>query len=112
MRTMCSLTAEEIRQIVNDIWEPNEITKIKRNTRTESISFTITTTWGEGDTEVDVDDRICIRNPFDYGEDAIDPDDPGFPVNEADYERLRQFCYAKGIFPTYLDKNNPYKREW
>ena len=37
MRTMCSLTAEEIRQIVNDIWEPNEITKIKRNTRTDSI---------------------------------------------------------------------------
>ena len=54
-----------------------------------------------------ISDKLTLKNPFDYGEEAICID---FQINSADYKKLKQFCFAKGIYGRSIDflLDNPY----
>lgn len=111
-RKFTDLTIEEIRFIVNEIFSPKKITNIKVHKRDEEITCTIYTEWETTDddgklvTEVIPDDLI-FRNPFDYGEDAIWA---AFSLTADDYNKLKSFCYAKGIYGLSIKWliHNPY----
>ncbi len=111
---MYDLSDEDVKRIVDDIFSPTKITNIRRNKKTDTVSCTIYTEWegkdedGKKETDI-IADRVTFRNPFDYGpDDAIEFEDPNFPVDQKDLKTLMQFCYAKGIQPEYLKKDNPY----
>ncbi len=105
------LTDEEVRQIVTDMFSPKKITNIKRSKRRDEITCTIYTEWAsyEAGREVidTIADEIELRNPFDYGKDAIWAQ---FNVVDEDYTKLKQFCFAKGIYGAAIKwlLNNPY----
>ena len=106
------LTDEEVRQIVRDIFQPTKITCIKRSKQYDEITCKIYTEWStteDDGTVVDelIPDELTLKNPFDYGEEAIQVD---FQVNSADYKKLKQFCFAKGIYGYAIDFlfDNPY----
>jgi len=101
------LSKDEIKQIVTDIFHPKKVTNIE--THKEEITCTIYTEWESRDEETTlIADTLTLRNPFKYGEDAIDI---GFSVNGSDYLKLKQFCFAKGIFHENWVKDNPYLQE-
>lgn len=104
-RKFTDLTKDEVRQIVQDIFEPKRITNIKVSKTYDEITCNIYTEWGD-DAEL-VCDELTLKNPFDYGEDAIIVD---FQVNRDDYMKLKQFCYAKGIYGVAIEWmfDNPY----
>lgn len=109
-RKFTDLSKDEIEQIVNDIFQPKKITNIEKHKRDEEITCTIYTEWESyddyGKLEIDlIPDTLTLRNPFDYGEDAIEAN---FQVRYADYLQLKQFCFAKGIYSERLIKDNPY----
>ena len=111
-RTFLSLTDEEIRQIVTDIFNAKKVTCIKRSKMYDEISCKIYTEWestdDDGNTVTELcDDILTLRNPFNYGEGALCVD---FPLRRDDYDRLRSFCYAKGIYGIQIEWliNNPY----
>ena len=101
-KNFLDLTDEDIRQIVTDIFAPEKITCIKRNKHWDEISCKIYTIWGD-DEEV-IADELILKDPFVYGEDAIQVD---FGVRYRDYERLKQFCVSRGIYPHWF-RHNPY----
>jgi len=103
---------DEIRFIVNEMFKPKRITNIKVYKRDEEITCTIYTEWETTDDEgneeiVMLPDEITLRNPFDYGEKGIQAN---FGLNNNDYTKLKQFCYAKGIYGQSIEWliNNPY----
>ena len=103
------LSKDEIKQIVTDIFHPKKITNIETHKKEEEITCTIYTEWEGRDEETTlIADTLTLRNPFKYGEDAIEVD---FSVNGSDYLKLKQFCFAKGIFHENLVKDNPYLQE-
>ncbi len=114
-RKFLDLTDDEIRQVVNDIFSPKKITCIKKSKKWDEITCKIYTEWETTDDDgnkVDelIPDEITLKNPFDYGEEAIHAD---FQVNREDYCTLKQFCFAKGIFGYQIDwlLNNPYEAD-
>lgn len=109
-RKFTDLSKDEIRQIVSDIFHPKKITNIETHKRDEEITCTIYTEWegrdDNGNPEIDlIPDTLTLRNPFEYGEDAIEVD---FPLRYNDYLKLKQFCFAKGIFNEDWVNDNPY----
>lgn len=109
------LTNDEIRQIVNDIFQPKKISCIKKSKEWDEITCKIYTKWesvdDSGKIVVDlIGDTITLRNPFNYGKDAIEAD---FRINKDDYDKLKQFCYAKGIYGESIEwlVNNPYMKQ-
>ncbi len=112
MRKFTDLTKDEIKFIVNEIFSPKKITNIKVHKKDDEISCTIYTEWhttdDDGKDVIDViPDEIELRNPFDYGENAIWAQ---FSLNHEDYSKLKSFCYAKGIYGASIEwlTNNPY----
>lgn len=106
-REFLSLTNEEIKQIVTDMFSPKKITCIKKSKKYDEITCNIYTEWGTDDDDggvLCVCDELTLRNPFVYNEDSISVD---FQVKGSDYTSLKQFCFAKGIVPDWI-KNNPY----
>ena len=113
-RNFLDLTDDEVKQIVTDMFDPKKITCINRHKRDDMITCKIYTEWkttdDDGNTIPELfSDEITLRNPFDYGEDAIDSD---FQIQRSDYTKLKQFCFAKGIYGAALDwlLNNPYTK--
>lgn len=112
---MYDLSDEDVKQIVDDIFSPTKINNIRRNKKTDTVSCTIYTEWegkdedGKKETHI-IADRVTFRNPFDC-DDAIEFEDPNAPVEQKELKTLMQFCYAKGIRPEYLIKDNPYLAE-
>ncbi len=113
-RKFTDLTKEEIRQIIQDIFSPKRITNIVVHKRDDEITAGIYTDWysydDDGKEEITtVKDDITLRNPFDYGENAIYAD---FSIRRDDFYKLKQFCYAKGIYGESIKwmANNPYLR--
>lgn len=109
-REFMSLTDDEIRQIVTDLFSPKKITCIKRSKKWDEITCKIYTEW-EGDEELGegsliMCDELTLKDPFMYGEDAIHID---MSVHGEDFIRLKQFCFAKGIVPGWV-RNNPYMK--
>ncbi len=107
-REFLSLTDEEIRQIVTDIFEPKKISCIQRHKRGEYISCKIYTEWfwdNESSSQI-VADTLELRDPFKNGSSAIHVD---FSLDPEDYDILKKFCFAKGIVPWAQD--NPYLKK-
>ena len=114
-RNLLDLTNEEVKQIVTDIFSCKKVTNIKRDKKYDEITCNIYTEWhsvnDKGEDEYDtVCDELTLKNPFDYGEDAIHVD---FSVRRDDYKKLKQFCFAKGIYGQEIDFlfDNPYIEE-
>lgn len=110
LRKFTDLSKDEIRQIVSDIFHPKKITNIETHKRDEEITCTIYTEWesydDDGKLEIDlIPDILILRNPFEYGDNAIHV---GFSVGYNDYLKLKQFCFAKGIFHEDWVNDNPY----
>lgn len=113
-RDFLSLTDDEIRQIVTDIFQPQKITCIKRSKRFKEITCKIYTEWcskdDKGNEEYEViPDELILRNPFEFDINyAIHVD---FPIKYADFVVLKQFCFSKGIYGKELREiliENPY----
>lgn len=103
-RKFTSLTDDEVRQIVNDMFSPKKITCIKRSKKYDEITCKIYTEWNDGEDDFVMADELILKDPFKYGEWAIHIN---MSVHEIDYIRLKQFCIAKGICPEWY-RNNPY----
>ena len=106
------LTKDEVRFIVTEMFNPKKVTNIKIHKRDDEITCTIYTEWETTDDDgkdiiVTIPDEVTLYNPFDYGERAIYAD---FSVNGSDYNKLKSFCYAKGIYGASIEwlTNNPY----
>ncbi len=106
-------TEQEVRQIVQDIFNPKRISNIKVHKRDDEITCNIYTEWvskdDDGKEEVTTcKDEIALSNPFDNGEDAIHAD---FSIRKDDYIKLKQFCFAKEIYGESISWmfNNPYE---
>lgn len=100
---------------MTDIFSCKKVTDIKRDKKYDEITCNIYTEWhsvnDKGEDEYDtVCDELTLKNPFDYGEDAIHVD---FSVRRDDYKKLKQFCFAKGIYGQEIDFlfDNPYIEE-
>lgn len=111
-KTFLSLNNEEVKQIVTDMFSPKKITCIKRSKKYDEITCRIYTEWETTDDDGNevielIPDDIELRNPFDYGEYAIHAQ---FQITTDDYIKLKQFCFAKGIYGKSIEwlLNNPY----
>lgn len=102
-REFLSLTNDEVKQIVTDIFAAKKVTNIKRSKKWDEITCKIYTEWKTtDDTGKEVADLIydelTLRDPFKYGEKS------------SDYIKLKQFCVSKGIYPEWY-RNNPYMQK-
>ena len=114
-RKFLDLSEDEIKQIVTDIFSPKKITCIKKSKKWDEITCKIYTEWETTDDDGNeiseiIPDEITLMNPFDYGEDAIQAE---FQLNGNDYKKLKQFCFAKGIYGASIEwlLNNPYEED-
>ena len=114
-REFLSLTNDEIKQIVTDMFSPKRITNIKKSKKYDEITCTIYTEWESFDDDGNkivetIPDEIELQNPFDYGENAIWAQ---FQLTRDDYNKLKQFCFAKGIYGKSIEwmLDNPYIEE-
>ena len=108
-REFLSLTDDEVKQIVTDIFSAKKVKNIKRSKKWDEITCKIYTEWettdDDGKEVVElIPDELTLCDPFKYGEDALQVQ---FQLNSSDYIQLKQFCIAKGILPDWV-KNNPY----
>lgn len=99
-REFLSLTDEEIRFILNDIFYPKAIGKIERDEEWNEITAEMTTEWGNADDE---DGIIEITDEVALSMDEIQVD---FQLDGSDLWRWKQFLLAKGC--NDLLKDNPY----
>ena len=113
MRNFSDLTEEEVREIVQDIFKPEKITCVRKYKKDDEIQCKIYTRWGGGEQdpeEVVVQDELTMRNPFVYGIHSIDVD---FSIDYDDVQKLKKYCFAKGItfgLDDYLH-DNPYLKK-
>ena len=108
-REFLSLTNDEIKQIVTDIFAAKKVTNIKRSKEWDEITCKIYTEWETTDDDGNkipelIPDELTLCDPFKYGQRALQVE---FGLNSSDYVKLKQFCIAKGILPDWV-KNNPY----
>ena len=111
-REFLSLTNDEVKQIVTDIFAPKKVTNIKRSKKWDEITCKIYTEWESTDDDGKkvvelIPDELTLRDPFRYKQNALPVQ---FQLKTSDYIQLKQFCIAKGILPDWV-KNNPYKKE-
>lgn len=97
------LSDDDIRYIVNEIFEPKKIENIVRDEEWESVSFTMTTTWkgDEGEDDFDIEDDVIMYNPFSYNSPFHLP----FNDTENDTEKYKQLCVSLGVLPDWLSDN-------
>lgn len=107
---ICDLSDGDIIRIVTDLFAPKRITNIRRHKRDGCVSCVVYTEWSSPDENgkeetVTCKDAVELRNPFEAGTNAIWTE--GIPLKESDYVKLKQFCFAKGMKPDWME-NNPY----
>lgn len=100
-REFLSMTDDEVRQIITDLFQPQKITCIKRSKKWGEITCNIYTEWDPED-PVTIKDELTMRDPF----STANPLSVDFSVSRADYEKYTKFCAAKGMYPWL--KDNPY----
>lgn len=97
-REFLSLTDEEIRLILTDIFNPVKIENIQRNEELDEITAEITTDgWDDGESVYESTDEVTLK------QNTIQVD---FSVDSEDMLKYKQFLLAKGC--NYLLKDNPY----
>lgn len=111
-RKFISLTDDEVKQIVKDIFYTEKVTCIKRYKRDDEIHCKIYTNWETFDDDgkkikETIPDDVVLKNPFNYGIYSIQVP---FATVDTDYDKLKQFCFAKGIYGKSIEwlVNNPY----
>lgn len=108
-REFLDLTEDEIRQIVTDIFYPKKITCIKKSKKYNEITCKIYTEWETEDEPIICADEIGLTNPFNLS-DASEAISANFTLYASDIQKLKSFCFAKGIYGANIDWliNNPY----
>lgn len=114
-KKITELDDSEIKFIINEIWEPEKITKIHRYKREEKIIVKVKTRWHTTDDDgKDVfyldTEEITLKDPFanNYG---FGYDHNTYSFNEAEeQEKFKKFCLAKGVC-CYLKDNQYLKME-
>lgn len=101
-RDFMSLTDDEVKQIITDLFHPKQIVEIKRDDIFGHIHITFDWEWDEETIMTDTVD-LTLPTPNHSGITA------DFSLTIADYNRYNQFLIAKGC-NEYL-KNNPYLEE-
>lgn len=97
-RDFMSLTDDEIKFIVNDIFQPKSIGAIERIEEWEEIEVAIVTEWGNDEFGVEeIEDIIGLRENIIYSD---------FEILYEDLFKWRQFLLAKGC--NELLKDNRY----
>lgn len=110
-REFMSLTDDEVREIAKDIFQAKEVTRIDRDHKHGMITIEMDSEWRTTENEnsrIDViRDEVRIMNPFDHGTDAIQVP---WEENAEDYIKLKQYCFAKGIYGATITWliDNPY----
>lgn len=100
-REFLSLTDEEIKFIINDIFHPVKVDNTQKNKKHNEITVDITTIWDVGeDEDTEITDEITLT------ESNIIAD---FSLANGDLWKWEQFLLAKGC--DYRLKNNPYVEE-
>ena len=103
-RDFLTLTDEEIKFIVKEMFNTSKISDIRRDEEEREIVCTITTDgWNDGESEnFSIEDELILKQPTLYS--------PGifidFAVGAEEKKKWRQFCLAKGC-NAFLE-NNPY----
>jgi len=82
----------------------------KRNKKYDRITCKVYVEWKSYDDndKIIVEklcDEITLSDPFKYETMSIAAP---FSLKREDYIKLMQFCFAKGVYESYLIKNNPY----
>lgn len=98
-RPITDLTDDEVKQIVNEIYEPDSFIKIVRKTDYDEILVIVCDSdgWRE---------HIHLRDPFKHGY-GFQYDNCTYDYDYDEHEKMfEQFCIAKGV--CHLLKNNPY----
>ncbi len=108
-RNFLTLTDEEIKRLMTDMFDAKKVTCVKRSIRWDEITCKVYTEW-EGDKDAGEDDfvvvdEITLKDPFVYESQAILGG--SMPIKACDFTLLKQFCVSKGIYPEWY-KNNPY----
>jgi hypothetical protein len=103
-REFLSLTDYEIKQIVNDIFNPVKIENINRNSEYNEITCDITTGgWDDGESsDFEVTDTLELKMPT-VNNCGLSID---FSLNKDDIRKWKQFLLAKGC--NELLRDNPY----
>jgi len=102
-RDFISLTDDEIKFIVHEIFNAEKIENINRDEEWKEIACDITTGgWEDGDEMFSVTDTLTLKMPT-LTNCGIQVD---FSINADDIKKWRQFCLAKGC--NDLLKENPY----
>lgn len=102
-REFLSLSDEEIKFIVNEIFHPVKIDNIKRDKAWNAITCDITTDgWKDGETTFSVTDELELRMPS-LNDNGLDVD---FSILAKDCIQYKQYLLSKGC-NEYL-KDNPY----
>ena len=102
-RTFLSLTNEEIKQILTDIFMPSVIADIERDAEKEEIHCRVFLEWTTKDNYHSGIEKVILRDPFLRSGEAIQTE---YPIDEQDIFLYEKFCMAKGINPWLED--NPY----
>lgn len=102
-RDLLTLTDDEIRYILNDIFDPVSIENIQRDKLSYTITADMTTKWNDFEnSDMEIKDEIELSLPglFHTGL-SVD-----FSIDEKDIKKWKMFLLAKGCHP--LLKDNPY----
>lgn len=100
-REFLSLTDEEVRFILNEIFQPVKVENIKRDKEWNEITAEMTTDgWG---VEEDSDETTEITDVIELTVDGMNVD---FSLTSEDILKYQQFLLAKGC--DIRLKNNPY----
>lgn len=101
-REFLDLTEAEIAFILQEIFSPEKIENIKKNTNYNEITAEITTLWQDNEGSFEICDEVVLTLPS--------SSDSGiavkFSVDEDDILKYHQFLLAKGC--DYRLRNNPY----
>ena len=106
-REFLSLTDEEIKFILTEMFNPTKIVNIERDKEWNKITVEMTTGgWDDGEGgEFEIEDRITLKMPTVY-DCGLEVD---FSLTSEDKLKWEQFLLAKGC--DYRLKDNPYMEE-
>jgi hypothetical protein len=106
-REFLSLTDEEIKFILTEMFNPTKIVNIERDKEWNKITVEMTTGgWDDGEGgEFEIEDIITLKMPTVY-DCGLEVD---FSLTSEDKLKWEQFLLAKGC--DYRSKDNPYMEE-
>lgn len=111
-RVVSDLSDDEFKYIVRSLINPDKIENIRRNFNEQNpflstISCDITTTWDDSTEDgIPITDEITLTYPYQSDGGLQTP----FMRSPEDDERVRAFCFSRGIFPEHLLRRSWFPR--